>query len=153
MKIVWTGAKRKRTPAPSRGDRGRRARREELWGWAVLAAAAVFTVVLTVLLLRPLRQLAADPQRMRIFLRSQGAFGAAVFWGIQFLQGFLPIPLELTAAAGGYLFGRVQGFLLSVSAAAVSTAAIYFFTVEFGHRAVDRFFPPYMQRWARWFRS
>lgn len=153
MRIVRTRATRGGRPRPSRRKAGPYARREAVWGWAVLLAAAVFTVLLTALLLHPLRQLIADPRRMREFIHSQGAFGAAAFWGIQILQGFLPIPLELTAAAGGYLFGRAQGFLLSVSSAAVSTAAIYLFTVEYGHRAADRFFPPEKQRGARWFRS
>lgn len=157
MKIVRTAAKRGKKPARPRGSAGPRAyvrvHREELWGWTVLLAAAALTVLLTVLLLRPLRQLITDPQLMREFIRSRGVFGVAVFWGIQFLQGFLPIPLELTAAAGGYLFGRAQGFLLSVSSAAVSSAVIYFFTAEYGHRAVDRFFPPEKQNRVRWFRS
>lgn len=127
--------------------------REERWGWAVLIAAAALTVLLTVLLLRPLSGLLTDPRRLRQVVQAQGAFGAAVFWGLQVLQGFLPIPLELTAAAGGYLFGRVQGFLLSVTAAAASTAAIYLFTAQCGHRLADRFFPPEKQSRARWFRD
>ncbi len=153
MKLVWSGLGRRRRPAPPRKNPGPAGRREKIWGWAILLAAAVLTVLLMALLVRPLRELVADPQRLRSFLRAQGAFGAAVFWGIQILQGVLPVPLELTAAAGGYLFGRMQGFLLSISAAAVSTAAIYLFTVEFGHRAVDRFFPPARQRGAKWFRN
>lgn len=96
----------------------------------------------SVLLCRPLVLLATDPGKLEEFLLSQGAMGRFSFFGIEILQGFLPIPLELTAAAGGYVFGRVQGAALSICSTVISTAAIFSLARLSGHRVIHFFFSP-----------
>lgn len=120
--------------------------RDRLLGGAVLLAVTVLFIWFTVILCRPLLALAADPGRFESFIRRQGAMGRAAFLGIQILQGFLPIPLELTTIAGGYAFGRVQGSLLTLCSIVVSTTMIFYFTKIFGHRLINLFFTPAQQK-------
>gem|GEM_PF-314611 len=120
--------------------------REKLLGAAILVALAVVFFWLTVIVCRPLFILASSPHKFELFIQEQGALGRAAFLGIQILQGFLPIPLELTAVAGGFAFGRAQGTALTLCATMISTTAIFYFTRIFGHRLIDLFFTPAQQR-------
>ncbi len=150
MKIVRTKPGRSLL---RRTDARRAERRRNILGWLILAAGTALLLLLAALLCRPLARLAADPQRLKALVRAQGRFGYLAFLGIEILQGFLPIPLELTAVAGGYIFGRAAGFLLSLCSVPISSAAIFLFTRLFGHRLVDFFVTPAHQSRARWFRS
>ncbi|MCI1954807.1 MAG: VTT domain-containing protein [Oscillospiraceae bacterium] len=132
---------------------GRKRDRRTLLGWLVLAASVAFFLLITALLCRPLVRLASNPREMRAFVLAQGGFGRAAFLGMEILQGFLPVPLELTAVAGGYIFGKTQGFLLSVCSVPVSSAVIFRLTKMFGHGLADRLIPPMRQNRARWFRN
>lgn len=116
--------------------------RDRVLGTVILAAALALFLWFSLLLCRPLAALASSPEKFEAFIRSQGAMGRISFLGIEILQGFLPIPLEITAAAGGYVFGRVQGALLTLGSAAVSTTAIFYFARAFGHRMLKLFLSP-----------
>ncbi len=152
MRIVRTKPRRRPSSPPAPGEPAPPLRQRVL-GWSILTAGAALFVYITVLLCRPLAGLAADPQRMRAFVQSRGAFGRAAFLGIEILQGFLPIPLELSAVAGGYIFGHVQGCALTVCSVLASTTVIFYITKMFGHRLVDLFVPRRLQKNIRWFRS
>lgn len=146
MTILCTGRK-KRRPPPEVGARdlpefAPPAARERVLGTALLLLAFALFFWLSFLLCRPLALLAKSPAQFEAFLRGQGAMGRFSFLGIEILQGFLPIPLEITAAAGGYVFGRVQGLLLTLCAAAVSTAAIFYAARAFGRRLLRFFVSP-----------
>lgn len=159
MTILRTGSKKKKSgplPEITAADLPETARptlRDRLLGGAVLLAVTALFIWFTVILCRPLLTLASDPGRFESFIRSQGAMGRAAFLGIQILQGFLPIPLELTTIAGGYAFGRVQGSLLTLCSVVVSTTMIFYFTKIFGHRLINLFFTPAQQKHILHFRS
>jgi uncharacterized membrane protein YdjX (TVP38/TMEM64 family) len=56
----------------------------------------------------------ARKERVTMFLASFGPYSAAVFVLLQALQVVIsPIPGELTGVAGGYVYGRANGFILS----------------------------------------
>lgn len=142
MRIL--GYKRKKQPAALRA--GTATTREKVLGVLVLGILTALLLWLTALLCRPFLRLTSDPAGARAFFLSLGALGAAAFFGMEVLQGFLPIPLELSAVAAGYIFGRVQGFSLTVASVLLSTTLIYFGTRVLGHRLVDLFFTPARQR-------
>lgn len=155
MKIIHTALRKteqKRRKAHAQisvGDLPETARtslRDKLLGAGILIAAAALFLWLSVLLCRPVFLLASNPGQFERFIREQGAMGRFAFLGIQILQGFLPIPLELTAAVGGYAFGRIQGTLLTLCSVLISTTAIFYFTRIFGHRVMDLFFTPEQQQ-------
>lgn len=153
MKILRThNGGRKRQPPRASGS-AHPARRDRLLGAALLCAGAALFVWLTVLLFRPIAELASNPEKFERMIRSQGAAGRVMFLGVQILQGFLPIPLELTTVAGGYVFGRVQGLLLTLCAVMLSTTAIFYFTRIFGQKLLNLFFSPAQQRWTARFRD
>lgn len=114
--------------------------RDKLLGVLILVAFMALFFWFTVVLCRPLFILAYSPEKFDRFIQGQGALGRLTFLGFQVLQGFLPIPLELTAAAGGYAFGRLQGIVLTLCSAVISTTVIFYFTKVFGHRLIDLFF-------------
>lgn len=154
MRIIRT--KRKK-PAPQRTLPDHISKKERyrqtVLGWLILTAATVLFLLITALLCRPLVRLASNPGEMRAFVLAQRGFGIAAFLGFEILQGFLPIPLELTAVAGGYIFGRVQGCLLTVCSVLISTTVIFHLTRIFGHKLADRIIPPMRQNRVRWFRN
>lgn len=127
--------------------------RDKFLGTVLLLAAVALFVWLTVLLCRPLLTITTSPDRFGRFIKAQGSLGRVAFLGIQILQGFLPIPLELTTIAGGYAFGQLQGSLLTICATMVSTTAIFFFTKAFGRRLLDLFFTPAQQNNVKYFRN
>ncbi|MBW7572821.1 TVP38/TMEM64 family protein [Caproiciproducens faecalis] len=159
MTILRTGTKKKKSGPPpeiTASDLPEMASpklRDRLLGGAVLLAATGLFLWFTVTLCRPLLLLIRDPSRFQSFIRGRGALGYALFLGIQILQGFLPIPLELTAIAGGYAFGRVQGTLLTLCSVVISTTIIFYFTKIFGHRLIGLFFTPAQQKHIRTLRS
>jgi uncharacterized membrane protein YdjX (TVP38/TMEM64 family) len=139
----------------------RRARhRETLLGLLILAAGIALFVFLTVVLCRPIAALLSDPGRLRVTVQSQGFFGILLFFGLEVLQGFLPIPLELTTVAAGYVFGPLGGFLLTTVSVLCSTALVFYFSKLFGERFFLFLFPqgrsPWILRdekargWATW---
>lgn len=123
--------------------------RDKILGTVALLILTVLFFWFTVDFCRPFFLLAQSPERFEQFIQAQGAMGRITFFGFQVMQGFLPIPMELTAVAGGYAFGRVQGILLTLCAVMTSTTVIYYFTRLFGHRLIDLFFTRDQQCGAR----
>jgi uncharacterized membrane protein YdjX (TVP38/TMEM64 family) len=151
MKIVRTKRNKQRPVADE--DWKPAPKRQQILGWVILLAATALLLAVMAMLFRPLTRLASDPKKMRLFVRSRGGMGFAAFLGIQILQGFLPIPLELTTIAGGYIFGKVQGCAIAVCAVLISTSVIFMATKIFGGRLVDLFIPPQRRKKVRWFRN
>lgn len=127
--------------------------RDKLLGVFILIVFTALFFWFTVVFCRPLFILAYSPEKFDRFIQGQGALGRLTFLGFQILQGFLPIPLELTAAAGGYAFGRLQGTLLTLCSSVISTTLIFYFTKAFGHRLIDLFFTREQQRGATFLRD
>lgn len=128
-------------------------RRDKLLGTAILIAAALLFIWLSVIIVRPLTKLASNPEKMRGFIHGQGAFGKTAFLGIQILQGFLPVPLELTTVAAGYIFGKAEGCAVTVCSTIISTTLIFYCTKIFGRKVVDLFFSPESQRKIKYIRD
>lgn len=157
IRVKPHGAKHGR-PAASPQQRARR--RETLLGVLILAAGLALAVFLTATLCRPVTALLSDPGRMRGEVQRQGFFGLLLFFGIEVLQGFLPIPLEVTTVAAGYIFGPFGGFLLTAASVLCSTALVYSCSKLFGERFFLLLFPhgksPWILRdekargWATW---
>lgn len=126
---------------------------EKVLGTAILVAATALFVAFTVFLGRPLLEMAQNPEAMETFLAEWGALGRLVFIGIQMLQSLLPIPLELTTVVGGYVFGPVEGTLLTVCAVLLSTTLIFHITKRWGAKLLNLFFPPSRQKKLRIFRN
>ena len=124
-------------------------RHDRLIGAVVLIAGTVLFLGLAYGIGRPLLELASSTDSLREYLQTYGPFGFLAFFLIQFLQGFLPVPLELTAIAGGYIFGPVFATLLTLLSIIASTAAIFFFTRAFGTRLLQLFFPRSQQKLMR----
>ncbi|WP_411677950.1 TVP38/TMEM64 family protein [Caproicibacter sp.] len=123
--------------APERRAR----RRETLLGALILAAALALFVLLTAALCRPLAGLLSDPARLRAVVRRRGAFGVLSFFGLEVAQGFLPLPLEVTTVAAGYLFGPFGGFLLTSASVLTSTTLLFTLAKLFGERFFLLLFP------------
>lgn len=140
---------------------GRRTRRREtLLGVLVVAAGLGLFVLLTAALCRPVAALLSDPDRMRAGVQQKGLFGVLMFFGLEVLQGFLPIPLEVTTVAAGYIFGPLGGFLLTAASVVCSTTLVFYLAKLFGERFFRLLFPsgksPWILRdekargWATW---
>lgn len=118
---------------------------QKLLGVAILLGGTLVFLALAFVLGRPILEMSRNPDALEEFLEAQGALGRIVFIGIQTLQGFLPIPLEFTTVVGGYVFGPVQGTLLTVCSVLLSTTAIFFITKRWGNKLLNLFFPPSRQ--------
>lgn len=127
--------------------------RDKLLGAVLLLFAAGIFVWLSVILYRSLVTITTGPEQFSRFIREKGASGRAAFLGIQFLQGFIPSPFGLTTIAGGYLFGRLQGSLLTITATVLSTTVLYYLSKIFGRKILNLFFTPKQQRKVNFFRD
>ncbi len=155
MKIIHTSSQRAaqkqreahaRISAEDLPENAHTSLRDKLLGTGILIIGTALFLWFSVLLCKPIFLLASSPAQLERFIQEQGPMGRFAFLGIQIMQGFLPIPLELTAAAGGYVFGRLQGTLLTVGSVLISTTAIFYFTRMFGRRVVNLFFTPAQQQ-------
>lgn len=132
-------------PRPARTDGARR--REQLLGVLVLAVSAALFVFLAAVLCRPIAMLLSDPGRLRGTVQQRGFSGVLGFLGLEILQGFLPLPLELTTVAAGYIFGPFGGFVLTLASTVISTALIYYLAKIFGERFFLLLFPHGPKTW------
>lgn len=127
--------------------------RDKIFGICIFFALTVLFLWLTFLIGKSLLPLTSDSENMRRFVVKNGLLGHLAFLGIQILQGFLPVPIELTTIAGGYAFGPLQATLLTVLAMILSTTAIFYFTKLCGQKLVNLFFTPARQRKIFYFRD
>lgn len=127
--------------------------RDKLLGAAILTVITLLFLWLTFLVGKSLLPLTADAENMRRFVVKNGVRGRLMFFGIQILQGFLPVPIELTTIAGGYAFGPLQGTLLTLVAMVVSTTAIFYITKLWGQKLMNLFFTPAQQKKVFYFRD
>lgn len=108
------------------------------------------TFVLVVLLLvgvvcwyvgSPLVKFASEPEKFRVWVNSNGAWGRLAYIGMMILQiiaAFLPgEPFEMVA---GYAFGTLEGTLLCFCASAIGSIIVLLFARFFGMRFVRLFF-------------
>lgn len=90
---------------------------------------------------RPMVKFASRPEEFRQWIDSFGFKGRLIFIGMVVLQVFVAIipgePLELVS---GYVFGLVEGTLLTAAAIVIGSGLIFLFVRRFGIKAVEVFF-------------
>lgn len=145
MKTILIRMKTHRLTKKTPEQRARQ--KENLLGILILAAALALFVVLTAALCRPVAGMLSDPKRLRLTVLNQGVYGILMFFGLEVFQGFLPIPLEVTTVAAGYIFGPLGGFLLTIVSVAVSTTLIFTLAKLFGEQFFLLLFPHGQKPW------
>lgn len=89
----------------------------------------------------PMVRLAEDPEAFRLWVDSYGIWGRLIFVGIvvfQVLVAFVPgEPIELAA---GYVFGVMEGSLLTMAGFLIGSWIIFVLVRRFGIRLVEVFF-------------
>ncbi len=109
-----------------------------------LIAVILFLLVLTFVGIYvgiPMVRLAEDPEQFRRWVDSYGIWGRVLFVGIvvfQVLVAFVPgEPIELAA---GYLFGVIEGSILTMAGFLIGSTVLFLLVRRFGVRFVEVFF-------------
>ena len=90
---------------------------------------------------RPMVRLADDPEAFRAWVDSFGPWGRVVFVGMVFLQVLVAlIPGEPVELMAGYMFGAVEGTLLSMAGILLGSLVIFLLVRKFGVKMVQVFF-------------
>lgn len=90
---------------------------------------------------RPMIRLADDPEAFRAWVDSFGIWGRFVFVGMVFLQVLVAlIPGEPVELMAGYMFGAVEGTLLSMAGILLGSLVIFVLVRKFGVKMVQVFF-------------
>ncbi len=85
-----------------------------------------------------------SPDDTRRFIQRFAPYSHLVFFLLQFASVILaPIPSNLTAAAGGLLFGTIPAFLLTFTAVAAGSAAVFLLARSLSRPLVVRFVSPH----------
>jgi uncharacterized membrane protein YdjX (TVP38/TMEM64 family) len=107
-------------------------------GAAVALAALAAVVVLTGLLGLVFEDLLAELP-LREILRTAGPVGPLLFVGLQAVQVvFAPIPGQLLAGVGGYVFGAPLGTLYSMAGVCLGSYIVFSLAREYGDGLVER---------------
>jgi len=84
-----------------------------------------------------------DPELVRASVASFGIFAPLVFVLIQIAQVlFAPIPGQVLAMAGGYVFGPILGTVYSLVGATIGSAIAFWISRRFGRPAAERLVHP-----------
>ncbi len=101
----------------------------------------VLMILLGILEGVPVVRMASDPEALAQWVDSFGIWGRLLFVGIvvfQVLVAFVPgEPIEL---AGGYLFGALEGYILSMGGILMGSWIIFLLVRRFGIKLVEVFF-------------
>ncbi|WP_247003939.1 TVP38/TMEM64 family protein [Halosolutus gelatinilyticus] len=110
-----------------------RAQKSAILGGVVVAAIAIY--LLTYQFLPGL----LDTTRLLQWIDSFGIFAPVIFVLIQTAQViFAPIPGQLLALSGGYLFGPVYGTIYSLLGVTVGSSIAFLLTKRYGRPLVER---------------
>lgn len=84
-----------------------------------------------------------EPDTVRETVEDFGLFAPVAFIGLQVLQViFAPIPGQVLALAGGYVFGPVLGTVYSLVGATIGSAIAFALSRRYGRPAVERLVHP-----------
>ncbi len=104
----------------------------------LLAVGAAALAAATVAVQRAVPGL-TDPVWLRARVRGFGVFGPLAFVGLQATQVVVaPVPGQVLAFAGGYLFGTVHGAAYSLLGAALGSTVAFLLARRFGRPYVER---------------
>ena len=83
---------------------------------------------------------AGSPERMGEYIARSAPWSHLAYFGIQLASVVIaPIPSNITAAAGAYLFGLWPSFLLTWGAVALGSAVVFALARALGQRFASRF--------------
>ncbi|MFC7165980.1 TVP38/TMEM64 family protein [Halospeciosus flavus] len=109
-----------------------------MWTFVALAVLVVVLAVGTIVLRWTVPEI-ADPVWLRTRIAAYGPFAPVVFVFLQAVQiVFAPIPGQLLAFVGGYLFGAVHGTLYSLLGAAIGSTVAFLLARRYGRPYVER---------------
>ena len=81
-----------------------------------------------------------SPERMGDYIARSAPWSHLTYFGVQLLSVVIaPIPSNITAAAGAYLFGLWPSFLLTWGAVALGSALVFLLARALGQRFVENF--------------
>ena len=105
-----------------------------------LVIFSALVVWLTIVIGKPLVELASEPEKFQQWIDEKGFWGRFAFLGIQILQVVVAIiPGEVIEIGAGYAFGAWEGTLLCLVGVALGSAVIYVMTRVFGVKMVEAF--------------
>lgn len=115
--------------------------KKQLFGVLLFAAAVVFSVVVYLVVGRPMLQFVADPEKFRLWVAEKGWVARFAYLGMMIFQILIAIipgePLELGA---GYAFGAVEGTLLCIAGAVIGSLIVFGLSRKLGVKFVELFF-------------
>lgn len=106
---------------------------------AVLVVGLAVALVAGYLALRQFAPFVFDPEQLRTWIRGFGVFAPLVFVVAQAVQVIVaPIPGQVTALVGGYLFGPLAGTLYSMAGVLAGSAIAFSLSQWYGRPLVER---------------
>lgn len=106
-----------------------------------LIISALFMLLLTWLIGKPLLKFSADPEKFREWIDGFGIWSQLVFVVMVVVQViFAIIPGEPLEIAAGYAFGAIEGTILCVIASLIGSVIVFVFVKRFGKRFVEFFY-------------
>jgi uncharacterized membrane protein YdjX (TVP38/TMEM64 family) len=103
------------------------------WVWLVAGAILVALIATLVLWRHPISAFLADPEKVRAWIQSLGAWGPLVIVLLQMSQTLLaPIPGQAIGAVSGYLYGPWLGTLYSMLGVALGSIILFLLARRFG---------------------
>jgi len=99
----------------------------------------VTLTLLTVIFWKPLITLFSNSENIKQFVLSYGAMSAVIFIILVMLQVVIaPIPGQVAAIAGGYLFGVVKGTLYCMIGVTIGSYIVFLLSNKFGRPFVEK---------------
>jgi uncharacterized membrane protein YdjX (TVP38/TMEM64 family) len=107
-----------------------------------LAAVFAFAVVLVAIKIgKPLINYISEPEKFREWIDSYGIFSRLIFVALVVLQVVVAIiPGEPFEIAAGYIFGAVEGTILSIIGTLIGSVIVFWFVRVFGVKFVEIFY-------------
>jgi uncharacterized membrane protein YdjX (TVP38/TMEM64 family) len=110
------------------------------WLWLIAGAILVALIAALVIWWRPVYAFLADPQRVRAWVETLGAWGPLVIALLQLSQTLLaPIPGQAIGAVSGYLYGPWLGTLYSMIGLGLGSLILFWLARRFGRPLAVRF--------------